>query len=151
MLIYLSFNVWLSDVLLTRFAHEQHKHLFLLVLGSLHNPCSIFHCSSRAGCYAGRHWGCSLRLQGTAPLGCTDQCKVKANCSFIYQLSFLRKWDLNKLYLWVFISISPHTPSNDFEQADMFQTSWTEKEKSQKYYKLHILWKFMPGWEEKAN
>lgn len=76
-----------------RFPHEHHEHLFLLVLGSFHNPHSIFLCSSRAGCYTGRHWGSSPRLQGTAPLDCTNQCKVKAKCNFvIFQLSLLRKW-----------------------------------------------------------
>lgn len=94
MLICLFFNIWLSGALLKRFA--QASDFTGACLFSY--PHSIFHCSSRAGCYAGRHWGCSRRLQGTAPLSLTNQCKVKAKCSFIIlQLSFLRKWDLNKL------------------------------------------------------
>lgn len=87
MLICLFFNTWFWDALLTRFPHEHHKHLFLLVVGSFHDPHSIFCCSS-----TGRHWGSSPRLQGTAPLGHTNQCEVKAKCSFvIFQLTLLRK------------------------------------------------------------
>lgn len=61
-------------------------------------------------CYAGRPLGCSLRLQDSAPLDCTNQCKVKAKCSFImFQLSLLRKWDLSELRCGCLSPFFPHT------------------------------------------
>lgn len=59
-------------------------------------------------CYASRPRELSLRLQDSAPLDCTKECQVKAQCSFVmFQMSLLRKWDLSE---WVFISICPPHP-----------------------------------------